>query len=415
MIPKYPINESVLSWTIGTLSRCQKSWLRFLERVDDFWNTTMLGLEDKVSMGYSNEPIVHYLERLRLRMQEEHKFKDGKCSNRFVYGPFSPVLLFCQDSLKEVTQNPTSELRRITRLVPVSKARYFGSKTAQWLSRRPGQTIAEKVAPKNDILTQITVFVADTKENREAYYLYESLYVLLGKSLMECACAKCKKRECNEKRIRAYNSMRALFQKRGLIKANSFEGVIKQKQAVPNNRLISDPNYKCIWDSTRVLGDLDASMKKRWNGAFDEVVSLFQNALFAEISGKRNVKVYDKYGHLLRKSTETSFASMDGKTKIPLQARIEKKDEIIKVTIGQENKKVWLNLERFKRFGFCYEKAETKKIYIDFESSFNKATDALIDRSAFVDIAELLWSQMARAGSCFALPYLRDEVVEPLK
>ena len=164
-----------------------------------------------------------------------------------------------------------------------------------------------------------------------------------------------------------------------------------------------------------MLGDLDASMKKRWNGAFDEVVSLFQNALFAEISGKKNVKVYDKYGHLLRKSTETSFASMDGKTKIPLQARIEKKDEIIKVTVGQENKKVWLNLEHFKRFGFCYEKAETKKIYIDFESSFNKATDALIDRSAFVDIAELLWSQMARAGSCFALPYLRDEVVEPLK
>lgn len=391
MIPDFPKNESVLSWTNLSLNKTEQSWNLLISWIDDFVNSTMFGFEDKISMNYKNELFSSFILRVNERFHLENDIKQDSCNTRFIFNSFSTICLFSINSFKTIFKNPSTELRRITKLVPVSKANRFTSKTTMWLAKRPGLTIKDKISPKNNILTEITIFSKDTKENREALYLFENLYWVLGANIYNCSCANCKNDSC--KKIKKYYELvKSLFSQRLLVKNEILSDVKKEKQLIANNKLISDPDYKCILDSTKKFDNFDKTYKDKWNNLEFYVVSLAKHLIASELLSFEGAKILDYYGSIKSSFSKIQFSSI-GTSEIAvgdINIEIQQNNVIKKVLISQEELKIYIDITTLEKKDKKYIQVSANTIEYDLGNLLKNVESDLINRSSFIDAVNFI-------------------------
>jgi hypothetical protein len=239
MTPNFPKNESVLSWGPFSLSLEEKAWQHLVDCFDDIVIVALFGAEDRVTMSYKNELFSDFLKSMGRRDDFEKYLRGNDCNGRYVFDSFSSIAIFARPAFLYLFDNPSSELVKEDALLPVEKARSFGPATSKWLSTRPGDTIKEKISPKNKIRTTITKFSINTKENQQMRYLYESLFWIMGSKVMNAKCQNCHKKDCLIKK--QYDDLDSLFLAKSKKRSNHSQTtslflmlIIRQYGIVPN-------------------------------------------------------------------------------------------------------------------------------------------------------------------------------------
>ncbi len=245
----------------------------------------------------------------------------NNCHGRFTIDNYVDIALYSLPSLKHIVSSPSTRIIKVPQKVPVSSLKQTTAKTMRWLSKRTGRTVQEKIAPENKVLTNLTVFSADTKENREAIYLYRILYDIVSKRLLNmdppCPCVGCRK-DCIVP-MREINSLISLHTK---IKKSELAEVPAQKQSTQNNKLMCDQYYKRIWDAVRMDQEQEESIKKVWDLMARRYVQTAFWLVLSVLLHESNCFIYDFWGELTDAEGELSFCRTVGKESVPVENSI---------------------------------------------------------------------------------------------
>ena len=233
----------------------------------------------------------------------------GKGCTLAVYDEFIRIAKYANNAIKNILRNPSRQIKKVEVKQQASRVAGFTSKTMRWMSTRSGRNIAEKIAPENKILTTKTVFSVDTKENRALMYLYKNLAQIVASRFSKTKCFDCNERSfCEQEWLDDMKKMLAAFSR---LKMEELGEVKAEKQAMQNNKLMYDLNYKIIWDATVMLTRVEEDIKEQ----FDKVRRRFTKLMYWLMIGAclqcKNAKLFDRAGAISDKNGILSFQTGD--------------------------------------------------------------------------------------------------------
>lgn len=153
----------------------------------------------------------------------------------------------CIEAIRAIADNMRENIIRENIKMPVYKVKEINSYGLQWLSRRPGRTIREKISNSNSQMMAVRRRMSlDTGENR--------LYIALLKDLIEHLEIKTSKMPSKNQRN---DEVMYYSQLLSIIRDPEFEEIGRWENLPPNNSLLSDKHYKVIWKCWNELKQLD--------------------------------------------------------------------------------------------------------------------------------------------------------------
>lgn len=306
----FPQIDQIMHASLDDNAYSQKEYVNLMNRSNNFINLTFQELLDRTSREYNYKSIVDILNVVNVVLDEEN----DACDSKIEFDDFVRNASLVSQSLKKIINSPSRKLIKIDKNVPANKVTRFDSKTMNWLSKRPGVTIEEKIAPKNFIPTKVTYFTCDTAENRHTMYLFDILYDYLYEKVYpngeEPKCETCP--YSDKKCYILYDKLKTILFLKQKVRTTDLKEVLKQKQLRQNNKLLSDKEYKQIWDAVREIDFYEQNVKNVWNNLkerYQFISFLFVSAKIASISG---IKVFDCYSQLVDREGRIAIVSDDG-------------------------------------------------------------------------------------------------------
>ena len=153
----------------------------------------------------------------------------------------------CTEAIRTIADNMRENIIRENVKMPVYKVKEINSYGLQWLSRRPGRTIREKISNSNSQMMAVRRRMSlDTGEN--------SLYLAFLKDLIEHLEIKLKRMPLKDQKN---DDVMFYSQLLSIIRDPEFEEIRRWENLPPNNTLLSDKHYKVIWKCWNELKQLD--------------------------------------------------------------------------------------------------------------------------------------------------------------
>lgn len=153
----------------------------------------------------------------------------------------------CIEAIRTIADNMRENIIRENVKLPVYKVKEINSYGHQWLSRRPGRTIREKISNSDSQMMAVRRRMSlDTGENR--------LYLAFLKDLIEHLETKSEKMPLKNQRKDEWMYYSQLL---SIIRDPEFEEIRRWENLPPNNTLLSDKHYKVIWKCWNELKQLD--------------------------------------------------------------------------------------------------------------------------------------------------------------
>ncbi len=156
-----------------------------------------------------------------------------------------------KNSILYIMNNMKTKIIREDIMIPASKVKEINSKGIMWLSRKPGDTIRKKLANTRNMLSIKRRLSIDTGENRlfveflkQIKYYLELRLDNLPKELTEDL----------------FTELYIIID--NFLKNDELEEVKRWANLPPNNTLLSDQNYRKIWNAWNELRDLDMDIRK---------------------------------------------------------------------------------------------------------------------------------------------------------
>ncbi len=231
------IQEKLKAFYIG-LENGDELRIRILEYLALIQDT----LRDKIdpkSGDYMPVPISSFIAKLKTQSQIEINI-----SHERVYR----MLSYLRKPLEVILATPRNKINRFHQLMPQYQARNFDRQSIQWLIRRPGKDLAEKIALSPQLLAVKRNFVLDTSENRLLKEFLRRLYELL--QLRQ----KCLTQKLSSFENRIGNDIASWLREEG-------SGIGKWNNVPPNNILLNDKYYRKVWDAWCTLRKLEAYLE----------------------------------------------------------------------------------------------------------------------------------------------------------
>lgn len=151
------------------------------------------------------------------------------------------------DAIRRISENMRESIIRENVKLPVYKVREVNSYGLNWLSRRPGYTIKQKISSANNSMMAVQRKMSlDTGENR--------LYMAYLKEIADLIQTKLETLPSNQQRSEEEQFCSLIL---SIIRNPELEEIHKWENLPPNNTLISDQNYKKIWRGWNELKKLD--------------------------------------------------------------------------------------------------------------------------------------------------------------
>lgn len=228
-------------------------------------------------------------------------YLNGECVGKLLFDDFTYVASKSWKALVEIINNPNTKLIKVEEYLPFNKVSNTGIKTMQWLAKRPGRSIAEKIAPRNKVLTMSTKFSVDTKENQASMYLYDIVYTILCARLFVCDCgkkqndSKCS-RDCETKKL--FDQLFKLYTMNGKYKQSELRNIPKVRHSVQNNKLLYDKNYKLVWDCNVKLSTMEKELEYEWKNLSDILCHDIYYCILAIIKQSTDIKLMDSVGKI---------------------------------------------------------------------------------------------------------------------
>lgn len=168
-------------------------------------------------------------------------------------------------SLKYINNNISTKLVNQNVLVSVSKAKKLNSSNINWLSRRPGSNLKEKIASTNNkIMAQTQFHSFDTLENR----LFKALCLRLDDFLLY----KISKVPKDNVSFVENEMCNAIYKVK---KSDYFDSIKRYQSTPPNNRLLGDKHYKNVRAAWLKINKIDDILRKDLSTIEHEISVVF--------------------------------------------------------------------------------------------------------------------------------------------
>lgn len=171
--------------------------------------------------------------------QDIRESEKDNLQDRFTY-----LIDHCANAISSILIMPRQTIIRVHEMTPVYLAQRLDSRSVQWLSRKPGNNLREKLAANPHILAATRKMSFDTLENR----LLKAFLIRVQGLLLD----------------RQEASIKLTERQEGLI--DSIQKTLRQKEFVaikpwqhmpPNNVLLQDKQYRKVWRAWQLLNRLE--------------------------------------------------------------------------------------------------------------------------------------------------------------
>ncbi|TSA39069.1 MAG: DUF2357 domain-containing protein [Methylococcaceae bacterium] len=158
---------------------------------------------------------------------------------------FSRIIEHSNDALHAILKKPRDKILREHAMMPIYAAREFDSTSVQWLSRKTGRNLREKLAGKPYIKAVKRRESLDTAENRlfKAFMLRVEQLIFVRHTLDHAPDGE------------------LLQSIQRWIKNDEVREIGRWANLSPNNALLKDKNYRKIWDAWGWLRNIDEKTK----------------------------------------------------------------------------------------------------------------------------------------------------------
>lgn len=207
------------------------------------------------------------------------------------------------ETCRYISENLRTRIVRENVLMPSYRARELGQNGIQWLARRSGRTLREKLAYTHNKLMAVRRFQSiDTGENR--------LFVAFVKRMLERINQKSKELSTAEKDFQVWA--------RKFLRSEEADLIGRWENESPNNTLLSDRNYRIIWRQWQQLEGLDDRIQEDVRKEANHLAVMIFWMLLSELS--RYVRFpanlvrydYDDFSIIMVYSGETYAGLVNG-------------------------------------------------------------------------------------------------------
>lgn len=277
----------------------QRVYYNLLTRVSDFFVSGLSNYFDYTTNRYVEMTISEFCDTLY-----DGVFRNINCSEFLVVDEIMETLIMCSDAMRNIVSNPNSVLIKEEKKVYLNNLKNYSNKSMEWLAKRTGRTVQEKILPENKILTKITRFTENTLENEVTLALYNFLYDVVNKRLQGSECKDCEKKLLCKNNYEKTISFINLFPK---IRRGSLADVVPKRHNIPNNKLLCDKNYSTIWKAQAKVNRYEENVIKKWNNLYPR----FKQMIFWFVAGlilnRNNVYVDDMVGVFVSENSKFGF------------------------------------------------------------------------------------------------------------
>ena len=300
----YPKTEWLMHNRTKNLTVEQQSRFEAMVRLSDLLNLTMADDVIRTTGKYGEMLFTAFLEKLYTTVQNIND-----CKHQLHMDDFVRIARFSVPAIKHIVSNPSTHIVKNTEKVHVSKMKQTTSTTMRWMAKKPGRSISEKIAPQNKVLTKVTQFSTDTKENREMLYLYGILHDVIQERILDSRCSTCSRaQECGEDVKELYD----LVSLHSRIRHGDLSDVPAVKQAYQNNKLMCDKYYKMVWDAVGQISAVEEKLQSDWKNLGERYLQIAFWIILAGILHESETVVYDYKGALHDEKGRLWFGDSSG-------------------------------------------------------------------------------------------------------
>lgn len=277
------------------------------------WIVKLQGNTEKEFTDYSLSQFIE--DNFGKRIRDDSK-KDA----------LSNIIGSAMDAFRIISKSMREKIIRENVMMPSYKVKEINSQGLNWLSRQSGRNIKQKVSSAgNNVLAVQRRMSYDTGENR--------LFVEFVRELLEQLTIKLKyvpepNIPADEKDI--YNELASFLYRDDIKEIRRWENL------PPNNTLLSDQNYKKVWNAWKSLKTLDELIHADSQNADERLATIFYFEFLTQIQGRVKIAQlpleidYDNY--LIHSGSEmVSFIDSGNKA-----YSISISGKIIKTVVGSK-------------------------------------------------------------------------------
>ncbi len=170
----------------------------------------------------------------------------------------------------DIAEHPRRILNRRRELTPLSRVEELDTQCMQWLSRQPGETLAERAGARQRILALARYENRDTLENR---VFHDLLHRTVGAAREYLALNTGREKKARSRRTARYAIVQQYERECRRLSQELVEQEVSRPSSVvqPNYVLLHDNRYRHVWSSwqeiirrERVMDDLWRWQRRSW-------------------------------------------------------------------------------------------------------------------------------------------------------
>lgn len=161
-----------------------------------------------------------------------------------LYDRFTHLINHCMDAISHILLSPRQTVVRVHEMTPVYLAQRLDSRSVQWLSRKPGNNMREKLAANPHILAATRKMSFDTLENR----LLKAFLTRTQSLILDRQDAGLKLTDEQENLIDSIQQT---------LRQEEFVAIKSWQHMPPNNVLLQDKQYRKVWRAWQLLQRLE--------------------------------------------------------------------------------------------------------------------------------------------------------------
>lgn len=179
---------------------------------------------------------------------------------------FNYIIDHCADAVNSILIMPRQTVIRVHEMTPVYLAQRLDSRSVQWLSRKPGNNLREKLATNPHILAATRKMSFDTLENR----LLKAFLIRIQGLLLD-------RQEADIKLTERQESLIDSIQK--TLRQEEFIAIKPWQHMPPNNVLLQDKQYRKVWRAWQLLNRLEDDCEHQQKNGIASGFAIFSEIL----------------------------------------------------------------------------------------------------------------------------------------
>jgi len=261
----------------------------------------------------------------------------------------SRIIDHSNDALKFIFQNPREKILREHAVIPIYAVREVDSSSVQWLSKRSGRNIREKLAEKPYLKAVTRRFSLDTIENRlvKAFvYRLESLLVIK-----------------EDLKIDENGNSELLQLIERWLRDDMSKEIGNWSNFPPNNTLLQDKHYRKVWDSWLWIQNVDTLVTKDSENYKNNFLTLVLWNLIAELNRFHEMRFFQQ-------PIYSDYDNFTIKTPKNVQGILYFKEKIHQILCEYKNNKVKVQLDHKLLFIGEIDNKNQLKVYMNGKTEY---------------------------------------------